>query len=220
MRVHGLLMSVAVLLLALAGPAVVAVIGTRAAEIWQNTLPQILSVAAIVLIVVAAYAVAIRVEECSWKSLGFADTSWWSIPIGLLLAGFFIGIVGPLAYWTLAQLGIAGFDAGLRKVSALPLWLLVLTIIVVAPAEELLYRAYAIERLGTLIGSRPIAGAASLCAFALAHVPLWGWGPALTTIVAGAVATIVYLVRADVVALAIAHIAADLCGLVVPHLAR
>jgi membrane protease YdiL (CAAX protease family) len=208
-------------LLALAGPLVVAVVGTRAAEGSWSFASHALSVAAIALTVVAVYAFSIVVDGCRFRDLGFAQVSWSSIAIGFVLAGFFIGIFGPLASWSLARLGTAGFEQGLRRVADLPTWYLILTIMVVASAEELLYRAYAIERLGTLIGSRWIAGFISLVMFCLAHVPMWGGAPALTTIAAGCIFTIVYLVRADVVALVIAHVATDLFGLVIaPHLAK
>jgi len=109
----------------------------------------------------------------------------------------------------------------LHRVANFPTWVLILTVFVVALAEELLYRAYAIERLGALIGSRWTAGVVSLSVFFLAHVPMWGWAVALTTIVSGGLVTIVYLVRADVVALVIAHVITDLFGLVIaPHLVR
>src|SRR5260370_5667328 len=186
-------------LLALAGPLVVAVVGTRAAEGSWGLASHALSVAAIALTVVAVYAFSILVDGCGFRDLGFAQVSWSSIAIGLVLAGFFIGIFGPLASWSLAQLGVGGFEKGLSRVADLPTWSLILTIVVVASAEELLYRAYAIERLGTLIGSRWIAGFISLVMFCLAHVPMWGWAPALTKMAAGCIFTIVYLVRAAVV---------------------
>jgi CAAX protease family protein len=90
---------------------------------------------------------------------------------------------------------------------------LVLTIVAVAPAEELLYRSYAIERLTDLTGSPAIAVGISVLVFGLAHVPMWGWGPSMTTCLAGGIMTIVYLWRRDVVALSVAHIAADLYGI-------
>jgi membrane protease YdiL (CAAX protease family) len=207
--------SLAAVVAALAGPLAVAVVGARYAAAPRTLAPQIGTVAAIALLVVALYVHAVLTDGWRWRDLGFAKVSWWSIPIGLALAAFFIAVLGPALSWALAALGGGGFGTGLGQVAAMPPWLLVATILVVAPAEELLYRAYAIERLGALIGSRPMAGLISLMAFALAHVPLWGWGPALTTVVSGGILTIVYLVRADVVALAIAHVTADLFGLVI-----
>jgi uncharacterized protein len=92
--------------------------------------------------------------------------------------------------------------------------------VIVATAEELLYRAYAIESLSAITGSFSIAGAVSLLAFAAAHVPMWGWGPALTALVSGAVATLVYVWRRDIVALIVAHVATDLYGIVIaPYIA-
>jgi membrane protease YdiL (CAAX protease family) len=166
-------------ILASAVPLVVAVVGTRAAEGSWSFASHALSVAAIALTVVAVYAFSIVVDGCGFRDLGFAQFSWSSIAIGFVLTGFFIRIFGPLASWSLAQLGTAGVEQGLSRIADLPTWYLILTIMVVA-AEELLYRAYAVERLGTLIGSRWIAAFISLVMFGLAHVPMWGWAPALT----------------------------------------
>jgi hypothetical protein len=45
-------------------------------------------------------------------------------------------------------------------------------------------------------------------------------GPALTTLVSGAIATLVYIWRRDVVALIIAHVVTDLYGIVIaPYVA-
>jgi len=207
------------LLLALIGPLVVAIAGTGAAP--PSLSGHAVGVAAISLTVIMAFAVSILVDDCRFRDLGFAQVSWWSVPIGLALAAFFIGIFGPLANWGLAWLGRDGFEEGLHRIANFPTWVLILTIFVVAPAEELLYRAYAIERLGALIGSRWTAGVVSLSVFFLTHVPMWGWAVALTTIVSGGLVTIVYLVRADVVALVTAHVITDLSGLVIaPHLVR
>jgi membrane protease YdiL (CAAX protease family) len=200
------------LLLALIGPLVVAIAGAGAAP---SRFEPALGIAAIALTVIVAFAVSILVDDCRFRDLGFARVSWRSVPIGLALSAFFIGIFGPLANWGLASLGRGGFEEGLHRVANLPTWLVILAIFVVAPSEELLYRAYAIERLGVLIGSRWIGGVVSLSLFFLAHVPMWGWAAALTTIVSGGLLTVVYLVRADVVALVIAHVITDLFGLVI-----
>jgi membrane protease YdiL (CAAX protease family) len=64
-----------------------------------------------------------------------------------------------------------------------------------------------------LTGSTLIASVISLSAFGLAHVPLWGLAPALTTLVSGGIMTLMYVWRRDVVALMIAHVIADLFGI-------
>src|SRR5215470_9941710 len=106
------------------------------------------------------------------------------------------------------------FEEGLSNLATLPTWYLILTIVFIATAEELLYRAYAIESLSAITGSVGIAGAVSLLAFAAAHVPMWG-GPAFTTLVSGVVATLVYVWRRDIVALIVAHVATDLYAIVI-----
>jgi uncharacterized protein len=205
---------------ALAGPAIVAVVG-HAANASSAFLVHILSVIAIALIALAALAMARSVDGLTWGELGLQGLSWSSVPIGCGLALFFIVGFGPFAYWLVANLQLGSFDTTFVKLSPLPTWYLVITVLVVASAEELLYRAYAVERLAMMSGSRGTAGAISVLAFGLAHVPLWGWGPALTMFVSGAMMTLVYLWRRDIVALIIAHVATDLYGIVfAPALTR
>src|SRR5215813_2199052 len=104
-------------------------------------------------------------------------------------------VFGPIAHWVLARSGSQNFDAGIEAVSQLPTAYLMLTIVIVAPAEELLYRGYAIARLSDLTGSYLLASIMSVVALGLAHVPMWGWAPAATTIVSGGIGTGVYLWR-------------------------
>ncbi|WP_197707055.1 CPBP family glutamic-type intramembrane protease [Calothrix sp. NIES-3974] len=59
--------------------------------------------------------------------------------------------------------------------------------------EEGLYRGYATERLASLTGNYWIGSAIALLAFGLAHVPMWGWIPGLTTILSGGLLTLLYL---------------------------
>jgi uncharacterized protein len=204
------------LVLALAGPAAVAFLSGRATEFAPVFLVHALSVVSIILIVLVVFALARYREGLPLCRLGFARGGWWSsMAIGLTLTLFFTIVVGPFAYWTVTQLNMGTFEEGLSNLATLPTWYLVLTIVFVATAEELLYRAYAIESLSTITGSVGIAGAVSLSALAAAHVPMWGWGPAFTTLVSGAVATLVYVWRRDIVALIVAHVATDLYAIVI-----
>ena len=203
------------LVLALAGPAAVAFLSGRATEFAPAFLVHALSVLSIILIVLVVFALARYREGLPLRRLGFARLGWSSMAIGLTLTLFFTMVVGPFAYWIVTQLNMGTFEEGLSNLATLPTWYLILTIVFVATAEELLYRAYAIESLSAITGSVGIAGAVSLSAFAAAHVPMWGWGPALTTLVSGAVATLVYVWRRDIVALIVAHVATDLYAIVI-----
>jgi uncharacterized protein len=203
------------LVLALAGPTAVALVSGSATKFAPAFLVHALSVASIVLIVLVVFALARYREGLPLRRLGFAHVGWSSISIGLVLTLFFVMVVGPFAYWAVTQLDMGTFEEGLSNLATLPTWYLVLTIMIVATAEELLYRAYAIESLSAITGSFGMAGAVSLLAFAAAHVPMWGWGPALTSLVSGAVATLVYVWRRDIVALIVAHVATDLYAIVI-----
>jgi membrane protease YdiL (CAAX protease family) len=113
---------------------------------------------------------------------------------------------------------IPWFSAGLSKLAAYPVWYLVLAVLIGGTAEEFLYRGYAVERLASLTGSCWTAGIISVFLSGLAHIPMWGWPAALTTVVSGALATAFYIWRRDLLANIIAHVAADFAGIVVPLL--
>ena len=76
---------------ALSGPAIVATVSSYAAGAAPAFVVHILSVASIALIVLAAFATALRIDGLAWRSLGFEGVSWSSVPIGLVLAIFFMG---------------------------------------------------------------------------------------------------------------------------------
>jgi membrane protease YdiL (CAAX protease family) len=202
--------------LALAGPALVAVLRAQLEPNPLTLAAHAIGLLAIVLITLGVYAWAILGEGYALQRLGFGQCSWATPLFAIALAAFFMLVFGPIAYWVLARSGSQSFGAGIEAVSQLPTAYLILTM-----AEELLYRGYAIARLSDLAGSYLLASVVSIVASGLAHVPMWGWAPAATTIVSGGIVTVVYLWRQDILALILAHIATDLYGIVlVPHLAR
>ena len=166
------------------------------------------------LLIAAVWAIALLCERLAPRDLGFGRIGWPTLPIAALLAAFFILGFGPAAYWFLVTTRLPSFAGGESMLALLPKWFLILDIVIVAAGEEWLYRAYAIERLQALVGRPWLAGLLSLAAFGLAHLPLWGPGVALTTLVSGGVFTALYLWRRDITALIIAHVITDLYGLV------
>jgi membrane protease YdiL (CAAX protease family) len=113
-----------------------------------------------------------------------------------------------------AWLGLAGFERGLASTARLPTAYLVLAVAIGGCAEEWLYRAYAFERASALLGSEWLGGALVVTAFGVAHVPIWGVGPSLTTLISGAILTVGYAWERDLAAVVIAHVATDFVGLV------
>src|SRR6185312_6731836 len=165
------------LALALAGPGLVALLSRAAAHGKPTTLaiaaPWLAAFAGLTL---AVWAIARFGEGMKLTALGFGRLGWLTLPIAVALAAFFIFVFGPAAYWFLLASHLGSFAGGQGALVLLPKWFLILDVVVVAASEEWLYRAYAIERLQTLVGRPWLAGALSLAAFGLAHLPLWGPG--------------------------------------------
>jgi membrane protease YdiL (CAAX protease family) len=136
----------------------------------------------------------------------------------LAIAVFFIYVFAPLVYWVLRRLELGGFEGGINKLARLPIWYLVLAVFIGGASEEILYRGYAVERISSLSGSYWIGGLVPLLFFGLAHVPMWGWGPALTTFVSGAILTLFYIWQQDLLANIVAHVITDFTGIVMPPL--
>jgi len=207
--------------LALAGPAVVAVLGAQLEPHPATLAAHAIGLIAIAVITLGVFAWATCGEGYTLRRMGFGQCSWATPLLAIALTAFFVLLFGPIAYWALARCGLQGFGPGIQAVNQLPTAYLMLTIVIVASAEELLYRGYAIARLSDLTGSHLLASIVSTVAFGLTHVPMWAWAPAATTILSGGIVTAVYLWRQDILALILAHIATDLCGIVLaPHLAR
>lgn len=200
------------LALALAGPGAIAALSEALATNPETLAPRALALALFAAVLIAIATIAVFGERLRWRDLGFRRSGFtsplWAAPVAL----FFIFLFGPAAFAALAALGIGGFELGLDRFAQLPSWYLGLAIVIVAAGEEWIYRGYAIDRLEALTGSAGIAGAISLGAFAFAHLPVWGPGPALTTLASGAILTALYLWRRDVLMLMLAHVATDLYG--------
>lgn len=201
-------------LLALAGPGGVASL-SRSVDGPATVGTSAPWLAAFCALVAGVAAIARFGERLRPGRIGFSRTSWRSAPWAIAVALFFVFVYGPLAYAALSRLGLGSFDTGRQPLAALPPWYLALTIVLVASGEEWLYRGYAIERLETLTGHTSAAGALSLLMFGVVHLPLWGTGAALSTLVSGGIFTVLYIRRRDVAALMAAHVLVDLYGLVI-----
>jgi membrane protease YdiL (CAAX protease family) len=201
--------------LSLLGPAVLAVVSNRSSSTPSSLGIRASELVAFVVLVGCVVAIAKKGERLTWSDVGFGHTSWLSFAWAAGLAGFFIFVFGPLASAALTRLGVGSYDTGLAKETALPVWYLILTVVIVAAGEEWLYRGYAIGRLEAATGNAWVAGGISLAAFALAHVPMWGFWPSLTTIVSGGILTALYIWRRDVTFLMLAHVVTDLYGIVI-----
>lgn len=209
------------LLIALFGPIVVAIIADKFIYAKNRILLHLLGLSSLMAIVAGVLFIVFRYEHQTVASLGIRPFNWQTVAWGLALAAFFIYIFAPTAYWMLEHFRLGGFEKGIFKNAALPLWYLAIAVLVGSISEEVLYRGYAIERIADLTGNYWIAGIISVLIFGLAHVPMWGWGPALTTIVSGVILTVFFIWHKDLTANIIAHFVTDFSGLVIgPLLAK
>jgi uncharacterized protein len=144
-------------------------------------------------------------EHRSLRSIGLRRPDW-STPVTailLLLSGWY---VLPLVMAPFASVGASGVETGVQRLATLPLWFTMILAVTGGAIEEVLYRGFAIERLALLTGRRWLGGALAVVAFALAHIPAWGAGFALTSdLAAGITLTLFYLWRRDLIANMAAH---------------
>jgi membrane protease YdiL (CAAX protease family) len=134
-----------------------------------------------------------------------------------------LGTLPPIETRLRRILRLSGFEKGVTKLRELPIWSLALAIALGGAAEEILYRGYAVERIRALTGSLWLAGAIPVILFASAHLPMWGRGPALTTLISGAIFTRFYLWQRDLTACIFAHVITDFTGILIsppvsPHI--
>jgi membrane protease YdiL (CAAX protease family) len=145
-------------------------------------------------------------EQLSLQSIGLRRPNWVTFVTGILL-GLFCLFVLPLITAPLVNMADdGGLQAGIQKLAALPIWFRLLVAVTGGIIEETLYRGYAVERLAMITGRAWVGGVISMVIFGLAHIPSWGVGFSLAAdLPFGAVMTLFYLWRRDLLANIIAH---------------
>lgn len=156
---------------------------------------------------------ATKIEGRGLSSLGFRPpTVWtlaWGAAFGLIITAVFM-VMGILV---IRVLHLKGNAAAARPLFTAPLWFRVLLVFRAAVIEEILYRAYPIERVEALTRSKWIAAAVSVVGFALAHLEYWGPVQLLFVAPAGVVLTALYIWRRDILCNMLAHFITDGIGL-------
>jgi membrane protease YdiL (CAAX protease family) len=160
--------------------------------------------------IVLAYV--LLIERRPLSSLGFKRPDWqtfaFAIPVGVLMVVIIVGSYAVI----FPALGLKVNAGAMSKIMATPLWYRVLLVTRAAVGEELIYRAYPIERVSALTGSRAAGLAFSVLAFTVAHLSYWGWAQLIPVAVGGLLLGLFYLWRRDVISNMIAHFIADGSG--------
>ncbi len=123
----------------------------------------------------------IGVRGTRWT--GYALTPvWWLIAIALsvLMIGLLLRDVDTSAA---------------QSILDLPVWVKVSIVITASVTEEVLFRAYPIERLADLTGRVWLAGVIAAAVFVVFHMPAYGILPGLARAPGSIVMTIVYIRR-------------------------
>lgn len=201
------------LFVALVGPPAVAILARglslRIGDLAAGLISQFLLIMIAGLILTEHLLIGRR----SLAAIGLKSPTVGTFVIAIVVAATFVAVIGPMLLRIPNWLSLPGFECGLADLAKLPIWYLVLAIVVGGVVEELLYRGYALVRLAEIIGSMGLALLLVNVAFGAAHAPLWGWGPAVTTMISGAAFSAIYLWHGDLIANIAAHIATDLAGI-------
>ena len=200
--------------LALVGPPLIAFYGTRISARPAALSVNLLCQAMLLGLVALVLALLILGDRCSLRSIGFQTPDLGTLLWAASMAAFFIFALGPVLMRLPRWVGLSGFEATLSDLSRLPVWYLIIAVLIGGAAEEILYRGAALALLTSLFGDAYLAAITVVLAFGLAHLPLWGPGPALTTVISGAALTVFFLWHGDLVANIIAHVATDFVGIV------
>ncbi len=207
-------MTTLAMVFALGGPPIIALYGTRLSAQPMALSSGLICQGLMIGLVVAVLALAFAPSQLSFASIGLRVPDGSTLLWAAGMAGVFILALGPLLMRLPHWLGLAGFEGGLAQLARLPVWYLVLAVIVGGIAEEILYRGVGLTLLSSTLGSPWAAAPVIILLFGLAHLPLWGPGPALTTMISGAALMAFFLLHGDLVANMLAHIATDAVGIV------
>ena len=174
------------------------------ATIWKESVTW--------LSVVALFFIMRRGECLPLRSVGLGTASvkssllWGAILT--VLCGLVGGVVSTLTHFKGGEMGAA--------LAKFPLWLVFLVVLRAGVVEELFYRGYAIERLQSLGLNRWLAAIIPLLIFGCGHGTN-GWANVVLALALGAVLTVFYLWRRDLVANMVGHFTIDLLSVLLPR---
>lgn len=154
-------------------------------------------------------------ERLPLRSIGFRSASPRDfIWMGVAFAGMFValGVYGALTHASGSTVG--GITPA--QIATVPLVLRIALFLTAGFCEELMFRAYAIERLALFTGNLWLGGAAAVVLFTLGHLPRYGFSYDLVGVAVIALfLTALYLKTRNFWLCAYMHAFIDCIGLVV-----
>lgn len=148
------------------------------------------------------------IASIGWKKLTIKSTF---VAIGL---GLVLFIAFGFANVVIQALGLELNQEIAQMISSKSLPVLFLLVLRAAVVEEVLYRAYAFERINELTKSKWVAGLVPLIMFMLVHLS-WGIGHLLFIFIAGGLLTLIYVSKRNLLINIIAHFTVDVFAMAV-----
>ncbi len=159
-------------------------------------------------LVVLLLAVVIFWERKSLASIGFRKMTWRDL--WWALGGFVLGVMAFIFTMPLLKaLGLSSASGGITKLAQVPLALRIGIVLTAGITEEILFRGYPIERLGSLTGRIGLGAVVAYVLFVALHIPFWGIGGAIQIGVWSIVITVLYVKRRNLYACMLMHILND-----------
>jgi len=160
------------------------------------------------------------VERRSLASIGVARPTWSDLRLGLV--GTVAGLLTlPVTISFRNALGFEMNEGFLGMILQFPVWAVLLIVVTAAVTEEVLFRAYPIERIAEITGSVWPAAAVSFFAFVILHLPAWGVGHLIAISGTSIVFTVLYVRYRRLGPVVVIHFLTNLFLLVVqPMLGR
>ncbi len=148
-------------------------------------------------------------EKKSLKSVGLTGIKWKPILTAIGL-GILLSMLIPAIYLLLPLL-FGDTGSSLDASSQRPFILVLFGIITAAVTEELLFRAYPLERLKAISGNHFLGIALSITAFCLVHLFTWDLYHLIGLVLPlGLILTFIYLKTKNLIFTVIVHFAIDL----------
>jgi uncharacterized protein len=200
------------LIVALVGPFVVQLVLAPTllrSEVRSST--AVLLSQGMLLLAGAVIAISRGWERKPWSWLGLCPISWRAALLAVAL-GVALGITVPALTMAVNRLLPPSPGGTVQSLAGSgSAWLLLVGVLTASVTEELLFRAYPIERLTRLTGSRWPGALLSLAAFVAFHLQGWNLGHVVGVVLPlGAVLTGLYLWRRNLLFMIITHLVLDL----------
>jgi len=148
------------------------------------------------------------IASIGWKKLT-AKTVFGGLGLGLVLF-----ILFGISNVVIQAIGLELNQEIAEMISGKSIPVLFLLVLRAAVVEEVLYRAYAFERINELTKSKWVAGLVPLIMFMLVHLS-WGIGHLLFIFIAGGLLTLIYVSKRNLALNIIAHFTVDVIALAV-----